>query len=280
MSEWVDQGDMPRAGRRLLWPLLAGVGLCLIGMGVVVLATTEDHVSLVFIGLVAVLAAFGVLALAGLAFGFLSIGEISESDPLAPALINALDEGCALVDETGRVIFANRAYLALTGSPSRHEALSPEGLFGHAPEAAQAMFRLAEAARRGQTADEEIRLDHTLTGTAPAWYRIRTAAHSSRDGQSRQIWRVSDVTRERERQETVFRELQHAIEFLDHAPAGFFSLNRGGVIDYMNATLASWIGLISLTLVRVAWRLRPFLPLLIMRGLCKTVVRRILAASM
>ncbi|NBR11030.1 MAG: response regulator, partial [Alphaproteobacteria bacterium] len=138
--------------------------------------------------------------------------------------------------------FANRAYLDLTGSRSRGSALSPEGLFGHAPEAAQAMFRLAEAARRGQDADEEIRLDRTLNGEAPAWFRIRTIAISSQDGDRRQIWRVSDVTRERERQETVFRELQHAIEFLDHAPAGFFSLNREGVIDYMNATLASWIG--------------------------------------
>src|SRR5690606_22232429 len=47
---------------------------------------------------------------------------------------------------------------------------------------------------------------------------------------------------ERERQENVFQELQHAIDFLDHAPAGFFSAESDGTIGYMNATLAEWLG--------------------------------------
>jgi two-component system cell cycle sensor histidine kinase/response regulator CckA len=39
----------------------------------------------------------------------------------------------------------------------------------------------------------------------------------------------------------VFQELQHAIDFLDHAPAGFFSSNANGEITYLNATLAGWL---------------------------------------
>ena len=38
MSEWVDQGDVPRAGRKLVLPLLVLMGLCLIGFGAVALA--------------------------------------------------------------------------------------------------------------------------------------------------------------------------------------------------------------------------------------------------
>jgi two-component system cell cycle sensor histidine kinase/response regulator CckA len=49
------------------------------------------------------------------------------------------------------------------------------------------------------------------------------------------------VTHERERQENVFQELQHAIDYLDHAPAGFLSIDPGGSIIYLNATLASWL---------------------------------------
>ena len=56
------------------------------------------------------------------------------------------------------------------------------------------------------------------------------------------LWSVADVTRERERQENVFQELRHAIDFLDHAPAGFFSCRRNGDVSYMNATLAGWLG--------------------------------------
>ena len=49
------------------------------------------------------------------------------------------------------------------------------------------------------------------------------------------------MTHERERQENVFQELQHAIDYLDHAPAGFFSVDPRGAIVYMNATLAGWL---------------------------------------
>jgi two-component system cell cycle sensor histidine kinase/response regulator CckA len=49
------------------------------------------------------------------------------------------------------------------------------------------------------------------------------------------------VTHERERQENVFQELQHAIDYLDHAPAGFLSIDPEGTIVYLNATLATWL---------------------------------------
>jgi two-component system cell cycle sensor histidine kinase/response regulator CckA len=55
------------------------------------------------------------------------------------------------------------------------------------------------------------------------------------------LWSVSDITRERERQENVFQELQYAIDYLDHAPAGFLSLNPDGEVVYLNATLAQWL---------------------------------------
>ena len=55
------------------------------------------------------------------------------------------------------------------------------------------------------------------------------------------MWSISDITRDRERQEDVFKELQHAIEYLDHAPCGFFSVNGPGEAAYVNATLANWL---------------------------------------
>ena len=55
------------------------------------------------------------------------------------------------------------------------------------------------------------------------------------------MWSIADITRDRERQEDVFQELRHAIEYLDHAPCGFFSVNAAGEIAYVNATLANWL---------------------------------------
>ena len=70
--------------------------------------------------------------------------------------------------------------------------------------------------------------------------RVRPLGESRRDARMT-VWSIDDVTRDRERQENVFQELQHAIDYLDHAPAGFFSVDAAGDIVYLNATLAAWL---------------------------------------
>ena len=73
------------------------------------------------------------------------------------------------------------------------------------------------------------------------WYRARVSPAGAGDG--RTGWLIADITRERAHQENIFQELQHAIDYLDHAPAGFFSLEPDGRIVYLNATLAEWLGI-------------------------------------
>src|SRR5262249_57249733 len=70
--------------------------------------------------------------------------------------------------------------------------------------------------------------------------RARPLGEGKRDARLT-VWSIADVTRELERHENVFQELQHAIDYLDHAPAGFFSAEPGGNIGYLNATLANWL---------------------------------------
>jgi len=55
------------------------------------------------------------------------------------------------------------------------------------------------------------------------------------------VWSIADITRDRARQEDDFQYLQDAIQYLDHAPCGFFSVSPAGVLTYVNATLASWL---------------------------------------
>jgi two-component system cell cycle sensor histidine kinase/response regulator CckA len=69
---------------------------------------------------------------------------------------------------------------------------------------------------------------------------VRPLGEKRRDARMT-VWSIADVTRDRERQENVFQELQHAIDYLDHAPAGFFSVDAAGDIVYLNATLAAWL---------------------------------------
>ena len=52
-----------------------------------------------------------------------------------------------------------------------------------------------------------------------------------------------DITADRSHQEQAFSRLQFIITYLDHAPVGFFSTLPNGKVDYINATLAGWLGL-------------------------------------
>ncbi len=106
----------------------------------------------------------------------------------------------------------------------------------------EAIYRLAQAAREQKRGAEELRMSPSLTGdSAVGWYRVRVRPIAWAGAKRATLWTVADVTRERERHENVFQELQHAIDYLDHAPAGFFSAEPDGRISYMNATLASWL---------------------------------------
>jgi two-component system cell cycle sensor histidine kinase/response regulator CckA len=117
-----------------------------------------------------------------------------------------------------------------------------ERLFTSDPGVADAIYRLSQAAREGQSASEEIRVTQQAGGLS-RWLRLRVRPLGKEGRHARlAAWGVADVTRERERQENAFLELQHAIDFLDHAPAGFFSIDGNGRVLYLNATLAGWLG--------------------------------------
>ena len=163
------------------------------------------------------------------------------------ALLETLSEGVLMTAADGTPLWANAAFLKLTGAGNQGDLHSIERLFSGNPDAAEAVHRLAVAADRGRRAAEEIRMPGGLggkgggKGQAARWYRVRvnpTGGPEARIG-----WLVADITREREHQENIFQELQNAIDYLDHAPAGFFSLAPDGRIRYLNATLAEWIGI-------------------------------------
>ncbi|MFA6207611.1 MAG: ATP-binding protein, partial [Methylocystis sp.] len=118
-----------------------------------------------------------------------------------------------------------------------------ERLFSGPPEVSEAIYRLVQAARGGVSHSEDLRLSPPLSGQGPVgWYRIRVRPLPTTSGVRSCLWAVADVTADRQRQENVFQELQHAIDFLDHAPAGFFSASPDGAVSYMNKTLAGWLG--------------------------------------
>ncbi|MBV9566940.1 MAG: PAS domain-containing protein, partial [Hyphomicrobiales bacterium] len=225
-----------------------GLGLMLIIVGLMiggllsVLFVSHGQAS-PFIGvMLAFLSAAGVFFLFAYAFRLMHFGIAPAANDLTQAIADSSPDGLLISGAGGQIVYANEAYLALCQGSTQGGVTPVERLFSGPPEVSEAIYRLAQAARQGRRAVEEIRLAQPIggvTGSGVAWYRLRVQPIPRGKGQGEALWTVSDITRDRERQENVFQELQQAIDYLDHAPAGFLSIDPSGSIAYMNATLAS-----------------------------------------
>jgi len=192
-------------------------------------------------GFLAVLATVGVFSLFALASGILRLPTAEPTNPLIKTLVDDAFDGLLVTDGDGRVVYANAAYLDLIDAADASEMRPVERVFIGDADASEAIYRLLKAAREGKRLQEEVRVA-SIKGRPARWLRMRVRPLGDR-GRDRRftVWSLSDVTRERERQENVFQELQHAVDYLDHAPAGFFSVDAKGDVVYLNATLANWL---------------------------------------
>ena len=193
------------------------------------------------LGFLAVLATVGVFSLFALASGILRLPAAEPASTLIRSLVDDAFDGVLVTDSDGRVIYANAAYLDLIDAADAKDMRPVERVFIGDADASEAIYRLLKAAREGKRLQEEVRVAGIKSRPA-RWLRLRVRPLGER-GRDRRltVWSLSDVTRERERQENVFQELQHAVDYLDHAPAGFFSVDAKGDVVYLNATLANWL---------------------------------------
>lgn len=229
----MDIGRSERSGGISRVLLLA---IAMVAAAIALPFVAKDAAEPLILGLLVLLAIVGVFSLFCGAVGILHFGPRESGDGvLMRQVVDDAGDGTVVADKDGRVVYANPAYMALTGATGEKDVRPVQRAFSGDPEVSEAIYRLSQAARSGHRLAEEFRVPAAPAGGAPAWYRIKV--RPGRAGET--IWTVADVTRERERQENAFQELQSAINYLDHAPAGFFSADPGGDIVYMNATLAA-----------------------------------------
>ena len=216
------------------------VAAALIGAAGGLVSIGRDYVEAYVLTLLALLGTIGVLALFAAASGIMKFSGKEQGNPLLKAVVDGAPDGILVTDHAGRVLYANATYLDLIGASDLHDVRPVESAFVGDPDVSESVYRLLKAAREGRSLQEEVRI--TGGGEGARWLRmrVRPLGENRRDARVT-VWSVADVTRDRERQENVFQELQYAVDYLDHAPAGFFSVDAAGEIVYLNATLASWL---------------------------------------
>ncbi|MBV1702079.1 MAG: response regulator [Hyphomicrobiales bacterium] len=228
-----------------MWLVLV---LSLLLIGTITAAVVLPHAqSIAFIDIFLLFLAFvGFISLFFYAVGVLQLAGQSVRFDYTRQIADRFVEGLLVTKGDSTIAYANETYMRWSGAHSLADIRTVERLFSSTPETSEAIYRLAQAAREGKIASEEVRLTPALSNAARiGWYRIRVApldpASPASSKKASTLWSVADITREREHHERVFQELQHAIDFLDHAPAGFFSADADKGVNYMNATLAQWL---------------------------------------
>ncbi|MCC0036082.1 MAG: response regulator [Hoeflea sp.] len=240
----VDRSAKPRSVSRLIF-----LALVMIGASITFFLFKDRLNNELMLGILGVLAVVGIFFLVSTVIGFVDIMPKTTADPLARAFIDTHPEGTLVTDDKDRVIYANHAYGRLTGSTSASDVQSIEAILSRHRESAEAVYRLTNAMREGREGQEEFRMTQPLGAGKEStegghWYRLRGRPIASAEKDvTLMAWQLSDISHERTEQEMVFKELQNAINYLDHAPVGFFSAGRDGEIVYLNATLADWLGI-------------------------------------
>lgn len=227
-----------RSGSILLVLLVAGG---IVAAAIALMTIGRAQAQPYILGLLALLAMVGLFSLFAFAAGIIRFADRTADDPVMSRIADHAFDGLAVTDPRGHVVYSNAAYLALTGAASAQEVRPVERVFIGNPDVSEAVFRLLKAAREGKRQQEEVRIAGS-GGAHGRWLRMRVRPLGGGKREARYaVWSIADITRDRERQEDVFQELQHAIEYLDHAPCGFFSVNPSGELVYVNATLANWL---------------------------------------
>jgi two-component system cell cycle sensor histidine kinase/response regulator CckA len=229
------------------WRVVAlAAAFILLAAGISILGDRlPEDAMLIFVGLLAVAGVFGLFAVTAGIVRF--SGAAEEGRTLSRVIVDSLPFGALVADREGKISYVNAQYGTLAGGLVDGVPVSVPRLFAGEPEASEAVYRLSRAGREGRSALEDIRIVGGLGGTAggrPVWYRVavRPLPETEESPTPLVLWSVEDISRDRERQDNAFLELQRAIDYLDHAPAGFFAADQQGRVQYLNSTLADWLG--------------------------------------
>jgi two-component system, cell cycle sensor histidine kinase and response regulator CckA len=227
-----------RGGSVMLVLLVAGM---LVAAATAIVVLGRSNAEPYILAFLAVLATVGVFSLFALACGILRLSATAAVSPLIKSVVDGAFDGVVVTDADGRVVYANAAYLDLIQASDINDMRPVERVFIGDADASEAIYRLLKAAREGKRSQEVVRVAG-IKGRPPRWlrFKIRPLGDGRREAHLT-VWSLTDVSLERDQQEYAFQALQHAIDYLDHAPAGFFSVDAKGDIVYLNKTLANWL---------------------------------------
>ena len=213
--------------RPLVWGVFIAVFAGVSGLG----ALTGASMSAI--------AAAGVCALVS-AFVFAwALGRRQADDPVTGLLLAASEQNPnarLITAADGDFVYANSAFLRLFFMATSLDAI--QSILAGGERSVEELRRLRAAAVAGVAGVAE--LPFKVSKGVVEWRRISVRPLPGFEGHA--VWRGEDITARREMDAVRRGEEEMLADFLDHLPAGFFSVGPDGKILHANETLAKWIG--------------------------------------
>ena len=195
----------------------------------------------------ATLAFIGLFAVFGWMAGLVKFGGRNHTGAFFDGLTDAFGDACVVTDGKSRAVYGNAPYLQLASSAGVSRLVGFDLLYAGQTSFVEPIYQLSQAALDGKSDAREIRVSAGASApgassTTTKWLKLSVAPIAEQFKRGYVLWRLQDISIERAKQEQAFGRLQFIITYLDRAPAGFFSTLPSKKVDYLNATLADWLG--------------------------------------
>ncbi|MCH9049560.1 MAG: PAS domain S-box protein [Proteobacteria bacterium] len=245
------------------WGVLAA--LCLIAGGAVyvldVIGSAADVPAEYLWLALAVFAALGVTALGISALAAqrrlaLVSGSLEAENDLLVRSLEAEPHARLIAGPEGEAVYANSAFSALfaLGPSAALERL--EYYLGDEDETARQVRRLRDIAGADEVGHGEIRFASPSGRTE--WLEVSACPLKGRPGFV--LWCITDITSRRQMEQVIREEQEKLVDFLENASVGFYSADAEGRFQYINHTLAEWLGHTPEEILKGKMELADFLP--------------------
>ncbi|MCX7326760.1 MAG: PAS domain-containing protein, partial [Hyphomicrobiales bacterium] len=149
----IDRSDKP--GSIGLLMLVAGT---IVGAAIALGFLANEWAQPLILAFLALLSVIGVFCLFALSIGLIQFSGRSGRNDLTRTIVDEADDGVIVTEADNRIIYANRAYQALSGASTVADIRPVERLFAGGSDVSEVVYRLALAAREGRSQTDEIRL--------------------------------------------------------------------------------------------------------------------------
>jgi two-component system, cell cycle sensor histidine kinase and response regulator CckA len=223
---------------------LSTVVAALAGSAIVIALVASGASKPLLLAVIALLAAAGLFFVLAYLSGYVRFGQRLPVADIVTAATDGLDTGVMITTAEGEPVYANAAFEAIVGRADSQRLGSLQDVFMGEPQASAALFRLTRGAERGEAHFEEF----SIKGVGRSMRTMRVSVHpfATEGGAEEQselvLWRVADVTAERQREAARLAGVEVQLAQFDSAPVGLASVSGDGTLLHINATLARWIG--------------------------------------